>query len=112
MMASQFLREINNDPLVENKKIPIRNLVVNQQSFKRFREKEADNVTTPFIMILGGKDQIVDNRAAKEFFEVQSAKVQDKDIITYDDADHFICLDNQFMPFITKDLIGWFNTHL
>lgn len=30
MMASQFLREINNDPLVENKKIPIRNLVVNE----------------------------------------------------------------------------------
>lgn len=112
MMASQFLREINNDPLVENKKIPIRNLVVNEQSLKRFREKEADNVTTPFIMILGGRDQIVDNRAAKEFFEIQSAKVQDKDIITYDDADHFICLDNEFMPLITKDLIGWFNTHL
>ena len=30
IMASKFLREINIDPLVENKKIPIRNLVVNE----------------------------------------------------------------------------------
>ena len=30
MLANQFLREINNDPMVENKKIPIRNLVVNE----------------------------------------------------------------------------------
>ena len=30
IMATQFLREINSDPLVENKKIPIRNLVVNE----------------------------------------------------------------------------------
>ena len=56
VMANQFLREINNDPRVENKKIPIRNLVVNEQSFKRFREKEAEKVSTPFLMILGGKD--------------------------------------------------------
>jgi len=75
MMANQFLREINNDPLVENKKIPIRNLVVNEQSFKRFREKEAEKVNTPFIMILSGKDQIVDNKASKEFFEIQSSNV-------------------------------------
>jgi hypothetical protein len=32
--------------------------------------------------------------------------------VTYDDADHFIMLDNEFMPLATKDLIGWFNTHV
>ena len=61
------------------------------------------------IMILGGKDNIVDNKAARKFFE--NAIVKDKDIITYDDADHCIMMDGEFMPLITKDLIGWFNTH-
>jgi esterase/lipase len=63
-------------------------------------------------MILAGKDQLVCNKASREFFEVQTSKVDDKDVITYDDADHFICMDNEFMPLFTKDLIGWFNTHL
>lgn len=63
-------------------------------------------------MILGGRDQVVDNKASKEFFEIQSAKVQDKDVITYDDGDHFMLLDNDFMPLIAKDLISWFNTHI
>jgi hypothetical protein len=38
--------------------------------------------------------------------------VQDKDMITYDDADHFMLLDNEYMPLVAKDLIGWFNTHV
>ena len=70
MMATEFLRNINSDPLVENKSIPVRNLVVNEESFRRFREKEAEKFSTPFIMILGGKDQIVDNKASRNFFEI------------------------------------------
>ena len=38
--------------------------------------------------------------------------MNDKDLVTYDDADHFILLDNEFMPMAVKDLIGWFNTHV
>lgn len=77
---------------------------------RKFREKEQEKVNTPFIMILGGKDQIVENKAAKHFFDV--ADVQDKDILTYDDADHFLLLDNEHMALISKDLIGWFNYHV
>jgi alpha-beta hydrolase superfamily lysophospholipase len=97
---------------LEVDKIPVRNLVVNESAIRRFQQKEAENVTTPFLMILGGRDQVVDNRGAKDFFEIQSAKVQDKDLITYDDADHFMLLDNEYMPLVAKDLIGWFNTHV
>jgi hypothetical protein len=43
-MATKFLRNINNDPLVENVKIPVRNLVVNEIAFKRFNEREAGQV--------------------------------------------------------------------
>jgi len=47
---------VNKDPLLEIEKIPIRNILVNEQMMKRFHEKEAEQVTTPFIMILAGKD--------------------------------------------------------
>ncbi len=63
-------------------------------------------------MILAGKDQLVCNKASKNFFDLQTSKVNDKDLITYDDADHFIMLDNEFVPMMVKDLIGWFNTHV
>lgn len=69
-------------------------------------------MTTPFLMILSGRDQVVDNRGSKDFFEIQSTKVKDKDLITYEDADHFLLLDNEYMPLVAKDLIGWFNTHV
>lgn len=109
---TRFLQTINSDPQVENKKIAVRNIVVNQSALHNFRMKEAEKIDTPFIMILGGRDQVVNNRASKEFFDITSAKVTDKDVVTYDDGDHFMVLDNEFSPLIAKDLIAWFNTHI
>lgn len=109
---NKFLSTINSDPLLEAKKIAVRNLIVNDSSLKNFHSREAENVKTPFIMILGGRDQIVHNKASKEFFDVSSSKLTDKDIVTYEDGDHFMLLDNEFSPLIVKDLIGWFNTHI
>jgi esterase/lipase len=98
--------------MVLNKKIPVSNLIVNESALKNFHMREADQITNPFIMILGGRDQVVNNKASRDFFEISSSKVQDKDIVTYDDADHFMVMDNEFSPLIAKDLIGWFNTHI
>ena len=53
---------------------------------------------------------MVDNKAARNFFEV--VPVQDKDIITYDDVDHLMLIDGEYLPFIAKDLVSWFNTHI
>jgi len=62
-------------------------------------------------MILGGgQEQTVSNKAAEEFFG--KVPLTDKDIITYDDLDHFIIHDREYLPLITKDLVGWFNTHI
>ena len=46
--------------------------------------------------------------ALKFFNEVT---VDDKDIITYDDLDHMLIHDAEYLPLIQKDLIGWFNLH-
>ena len=55
---------------------------------KNFHGQVADKVKTPFLMILGGKDTLVCNKKARDFFENNEGK--DKDLIVYDDADHCI----------------------
>ena len=93
MTQTKFHQTIMGDPLVEANQIRVRNLIVNDRMMRRFHEKEADQVTTPYIMILGGRDQVVDNKASKNFFEAQTSKIQDKDVVNYDYDDHFMMLD-------------------
>lgn len=61
-------------------------------------------------MVLGGQDQVVHNKYSKNFFDC--TKVTDKDLVTYDDACHFLLMDKEYQSLIAKDLIGWFNTHI
>jgi hypothetical protein len=42
LKSTMWLREVTSDPMVLAEKIPINNLIVNEKSFKRFREKEAE----------------------------------------------------------------------
>lgn len=84
---------------------------MNLTILKQF-SSEAEKVQTPFIMILGGKDTVVDNKAAKEYFDTTSSKITDKDIVMYEDGDHFMSLDNEFSPLLIKDLIAWYNIHI
>jgi esterase/lipase len=109
MINSKFLASVLQDPLVE-KGLTVRSTIVDQQMLRKFRESEQDKVKTPFIMILSGKDQVVKNCYAKDFFDI--CPLGDKDVVTYEDADHFLMMDNEFFPLVTKDLIGWFNTHI
>ena len=74
-----------------------------------FNDRVKHEINTPFLMVLGGEDTIIDNQAAKDFFN--ECAVQDKDLIVYDACDHNPIYDNEYMPMITNDLIGWFNTH-
>ncbi|TNV79264.1 hypothetical protein FGO68_gene7195 [Halteria grandinella] len=109
--VNKFLQTINNDPLIENRKICVHTMVMNQTALKQF-SSEAEKIETPFIMILGGKDTVVDNKAAKDFFNLTSSKITDKDIVVYDDGDHFMALDNDYSSMLIKDLIAWYNTHI
>ena len=61
-------------------------------------------------MILGGRDQLVCNKASRQFFEVNPLK--DKDLIQYDDADHAIIQDAEFSNIVAMDVINWQNTHI
>ena len=52
------------------KKIPVNTIVVVEQSKKKFNDHEIDKIYTPLIMILGGNDNVVCNKKAKENFEL------------------------------------------
>lgn len=60
-------------------------------------------------MILGGQDKIISNAAAMQFY--QNAKIQDKNIITFDDTGHEILNDKEYFEMIVKDMLSFFNTH-
>lgn len=45
-----------------------------------------------------------------EFYS--NTKTHDKNVITFDDANHEIMRDKQFASFVVKDLISFFDTNL
>ena len=60
-------------------------------------------------MILGGKDTLVCNKTAKQFFE--NNELKDKDLIEYEEANHCIIQDGDYWKTVAMDVIGWQNTH-
>jgi alpha-beta hydrolase superfamily lysophospholipase len=106
----KHILELCKDPLLEVKSVAIRNIVLNKEAMTKFHGEEVQNITTPFIMILGGKEQITDNEAAKKFFEM--VNVDDKKLIVYDELDHFVMHDNEFLSMLSDELIGWFDSKL
>lgn len=59
--------------------------------------------------MLSGSDNVVDNKCAQKAFDL--AQIEDKDIITYDELDHMLLTDKEYLSLIQKDFISWFNTH-
>ena len=49
--------------------------------------ENCEQINTPTLMLLGDKDQIVDNKVSEQAFERIATK--DKKIITYPNYDHF-----------------------
>ena len=52
------------------KKISVHNIIVGEQLKKKFLDHEKDKITTPLIMILGGNENIICNKTAKNVFEL------------------------------------------
>lgn len=72
------------DPLYQGDYLSVHNLLNQEKAMKDFELNVAPKVKTPFLMILAGKEILVDNQASKNFFE--TCEIQDKDLIEYDDA--------------------------
>lgn len=60
-------------------------------------------------MILGGNDNMICNKSAKNFFDAVS--FEDKAIVNYDDLDNMIIHDAEYLPMIVRDVAGFFDTH-
>ena len=73
-------------------------------------EKPYDTNNVPVLLIQGGQDQVVNKNWSKNFYS--SLAVGDKNIINYDDLDHFMLADGDWVDIISNDAIGWLNTHI
>ncbi len=64
-----------------------------------------NRIKLPTLMIQGGCDQVGCVRSAKAVY--QSIPGPNKNIITYDDCDHYMLADGDWVDIIAKDSIGW-----
>ncbi|CDW82247.1 UNKNOWN [Stylonychia lemnae] len=69
----------------------------------------SEHIKTPTLMILGGKDQLISNTAAINYFK--GINTQDKDLIVYEDLDHLVIQDTTRFEQVSKDLCYWLQTH-
>jgi esterase/lipase len=76
---------------------------------KTLQENTLDKVDLPLFMVLAGKEKVVDNKAAKNFYEI--TEIKDKALIEIDDACHQLTQDKEYWPMLTKDIISWLNVH-
>lgn len=93
------------DPLYTGTKISVSSILLNEKLIQQFNETVADKVSTPFLVLLAGKDGLVSNKAAKHFFE--NSMVTDKDLIEFDQADHSIIQDAEYWPSVAQEIISW-----
>lgn len=56
-------------------------------------------------MIRAGNDDLVDNKAIQDFF--QTIPVTDKQMMTYDEVNHSIFQDGEYLPLIVRDIVSW-----
>jgi esterase/lipase len=74
------------------------------------REKILAEVTTPFMVHMGGREKEVCNKTIKSWYE--TTDIVDKTVVEYDEACHLLLQDKEYWPMVTKDVITWFDTHL
>merc|ERR1712086_744337 len=60
---------------------------------------------TPSLVIRAGNDDLVDNKAIQDFF--RTIPVTDKQMMTYDEVNHSIFQDGEYLPLIVRDIVSW-----
>ena len=92
-----------NDPKAEAYKVDANFLVETFEIGELMQNEVIHNITTPFLIILGGKDTAIDNDSAKLFHEKAPATV--KELIEHDEADHGILQDKEFSSDVINAMV-------
>jgi esterase/lipase len=102
----KHLREWNNDPIKMGFHITPHNMLVNVETMERVENEELlENIRNSTLVITVGKDTVVDNKKTLQAFE--RLGTDDKQIISYEDVDHSINQDGEYIPLIVKDITDW-----
>jgi len=81
-----WFKHWQDDPLDLAKKMTAHTTLELIKARDQLREKTLKEAKTPFLMVLGGKENMTDNKAAKQFFE--TSEITDKDLVEYADMGH------------------------
>ena len=65
---------------------------------------------TPFLLILGGKDVLVDNDSARKIYEKAPATV--KELIEIDEACHSLLGDKEFSDDVINSTLSFFDRQI
>lgn len=83
-------------------------MIQNDEAMKRIKnEKMFDKMTPPILILRAGLDTIVDNKEVNDYFT--RLPQPDKQMITYDEVDHNIWQDGEYLNLIMHDLVSWMN---
>ena len=63
-----------------------------------------EKIKAPTLMIAAGKDRVVSYPKILEFFENMET---DKQLLKYDEVDHNLFQDGEYLPLIVKDIVDW-----
>ncbi|TNV76998.1 hypothetical protein FGO68_gene15358 [Halteria grandinella] len=98
------------DPITEGVQICANNVWELNQAPKRLTQEMIQKIQTPVIMILGGKEQVVQNKFAMDFFN--SCPAKDKQMLYFEDQDHFIFHETSQAKLVAENVIEFFNKQL
>ena len=65
-------------------------------------------INLPTLMVLGGRDQVGCLKSQKDVF--QSINSPEKNFVSYDDCDHYILADGEWVDAVVKAAAGWNNS--
>ena len=103
--------EWSQDVLYTGNQISAQNVIAQNEGFELLEQARIfEGIENPTLLLMTGKDTVVDNKKSKEFYE--SIKSKSKQMITYDEIDHGIFIDGEYMPLVVKDIVDWMDVHL
>lgn len=109
--SKKHLAQWMNDPVQLGGQITPSNLLHNIEVMERFnRLNVVGAIDTPTLVVVCGKDRVVSN--SKIYAKFDQIAAADKHIISYDDVDHCLFLDGEYMPLIVKDMAAWMDMRL